>query len=82
EYFRHGGSIGTNMTPGRTLPNVKMPGQYGNETVSVLNLKVARVDAEKHLLLIEGGIPGAKNSVVLIRHAVKRLPDGSRVRRK
>jgi len=48
----------------------------------VLNLKVARVDAEKHLLLIEGGIPGAKNSVVLIRHAVKRLPDGSRVRRK
>jgi len=44
EYFRHGGSIGTNMTPGRTLPNVKMPGQYGNETVSVLNLKVAKVD--------------------------------------
>jgi len=74
EYRRHGGSIGTNMTPGRTLPNLKMPGQYGNETVSVLNLKVARVDAEKHLLMIEGGIPGSKNGLVLIRHAVKKKP--------
>lgn len=71
EYFRHGGSIGTNMTPGRTLPNLKMSGQYGNETVSVLNLKIARVDAEKHLLLIEGGVPGAKNGLVLVRQAVK-----------
>jgi large subunit ribosomal protein L3 len=71
EYRRHGGSIGTNMTPGRTLPNLKMPGQYGNETVSMLNLKVARVDADKHLLLIEGGVPGARNGYVLVRHAVK-----------
>ena len=71
EYRRHGGSIGTNMTPGRTLPNLKMPGQYGNETVSVLNLKIARVDAEKHLLLIEGAIPGTKNGLVLVRTAVK-----------
>jgi large subunit ribosomal protein L3 len=71
EYRRHGGSIGTNMTPGRTLPNLKMPGQYGNETVSVLNLRVARVDGEKHLLLVEGGIPGSKNQTVLVRHAVK-----------
>ena len=55
EYRRHGGSIGTNMTPGRTLPN----------------LKIARVDAEKNLLLIEGGLPGAKNSLVLVRQAVK-----------
>jgi large subunit ribosomal protein L3 len=72
EYRRHGGSIGTNMTPGRTLPNLKMPGQYGNETVSVLNLKIARVDSEKHLILIEGGVPGSKNGIVLIRHAVKK----------
>lgn len=71
EYRRHGGSIGTNMTPGRTLPNIKMPGQYGAETVSVLNLKVARIDAEKGLLMIEGGIPGAKNGLVLVRQAVK-----------
>jgi large subunit ribosomal protein L3 len=71
EYRRHDGSIGTNMTPGRTLPNVKMPGQYGNETVSVLNLKVARIDSDKGLLMIEGGIPGSKNGIVLVRHAVK-----------
>jgi large subunit ribosomal protein L3 len=71
EYRRHPGSIGTNMTPGRTLPNLKMGGQYGNETVSILNLKVARVDSERHLLLIEGGIPGAKDGLVLVRHAVK-----------
>ena len=71
EYRRHGGSIGTNMTPGRTLPNLKMGGQYGNETVSILNVKLARVDAEKHLLMIEGGIPSAKNGIVLVRTAVK-----------
>jgi large subunit ribosomal protein L3 len=71
EYRRHGGSIGTNMTPGRTLPNLRMGGQYGNETVSMLNLKVARVDAEKHLLLLEGGVPGATNGVLLVRQAVK-----------
>ncbi len=71
EYRRHGGSIGTNMTPGRTLPGLKMPGQYGNETVSVLNLTVARVDAEKNLLMIEGGIPGSRNSLVSVRHGVK-----------
>lgn len=71
EYFRHGGSIGTNMTPGRTLPNVKMPGHYGAETVSILNMKVVKVDAEKNLLLIEGGIPGSKNSLVMVRRTVK-----------
>jgi large subunit ribosomal protein L3 len=71
EYHRHGGSIGTNLTPGRTLPNLKMPGQYGNETVSVLNLKIARIDADKGLLMVEGGIPGQTNAPVLVRHAVK-----------
>lgn len=71
EYRRHGGSIGTNMTPGRTLPNLKMPGQYGNEKVSILNLKIARVDAEKNLLLVEGGIPGSKNQLVTVRAGVK-----------
>jgi large subunit ribosomal protein L3 len=71
EYRRHGGSIGTNMTPGRTLPNLKMGGQYGNETTSVLNVKLTKIDAEKHLLMIEGGIPGTTNGIVLVRTAVK-----------
>ena len=59
------------MTPGRTLLNLKMAGHYGDETVSVLNLKLAKIDAEKNLLLIEGAIPGTKNGIVLVRHAVK-----------
>ena len=71
EYRRHGGSFGTNMTPGRTLPNLKMPGHYGDEKLSILNLKIARVIPEKHLLLIEGAVPGSKGGLVLIRHAVK-----------
>ena len=71
EYRRHGGSIGTNMTPGRTLPNLKMPGHYGAEKLSILNLKVAKIIPEKNLLLIEGAVPGAKGSLVLVRHAVK-----------
>ena len=72
EYFRHGGSIGTNMTPGRTLPGLKMPGHYGDETVSTLNLKIAKLLPEDDCVLIEGGIPGAKGSVVVIRGAVKK----------
>jgi large subunit ribosomal protein L3 len=74
EYRRHGGSIGTNMTPGRTLPNVKMGGHYGDEKITILNLKVAKVDAEKHLLFIEGGVPGAANGLLVVRHAVKAKP--------
>lgn len=71
EYRRHGGSIGTNMTPGRTLPGLKMPGHYGDETTSILNLKVARIDSDKNLLFVEGGTPGSKNQLVLVRVAVK-----------
>lgn len=71
EYRRHGGSIGTNMTPGRTLPNLKMPGQSGNVATTSQNLKVARVMDDEQLLLVEGAVPGAKNSYVTVRHAIK-----------
>jgi len=72
EYKRHGGSIGTNMTPGRVLPGVKMPGQHGNKTSSVLNQRVVKVLPEEGLILIHGGIPGARNALVLVRGAIKR----------
>ncbi len=78
EYKRHGGSIGTNMTPGRTLPGLKMPGQYGNETVSTLNLKIAKVLPEDDLILIEGAVPGPKNGVVLVRGSVKKKNGGKK----
>lgn len=76
EYRRHGGSIGTNMTPGRTLPGLKMPGQYGNETVTAHNLKIARLMVEDDLVLIEGAVPGSKGQLVTIRGAVKKKNAG------
>lgn len=72
EYQRHGGAIGTNMTPGRTLPNLKMPGQYGDEKVTIQNLRVAKVLDDKFMLLIEGSVPGHRNAVVTVRGAIKR----------
>ena len=76
EYRRHGGSIGTNMTPGRVLPGRKMPGQMGNKTVSVLNQKVMRVIVEDSLVLVRGGVPGAKESHVIVRGAIKKKNGG------
>ncbi len=72
EYKRHGGSIGTNMTPGRVMPGMKMPGQHGNERVTVLSQRVVKVIPEQNLILIRGGIPGSKNGLVFVRGAVKR----------
>ncbi len=71
EYRRHGGAIGTNMTPGRTFPNLKMAGQYGNERVTTLNLPVAKILDEEQLLLVEGAVPGSRNGIVTVRGAVK-----------
>ena len=76
EYKRHGGSIGTNMTPGRTLPGLKMPGQSGNVTQTTLNLKIAKVVPEQNLVLIHGGVPGTRNSLVVVRGAVKKKNAG------
>lgn len=72
EYRRHGGSIGTNMTPGRTMKGRKMPGQMGNARVSVLNQRVAKVIPDQHLVLVYGGVPGARGGLVELRGAIKR----------
>ncbi len=76
EYRRHGGSIGTNMTPGRVLPGRKMPGQMGNKIVSVLSQKVVRVIVEDSLVLVRGGIPGHKETLVIVRGAIKKKNGG------
>lgn len=60
------GSIGMSSTPSRVLKGMRMGGRMGNETVKVKNLKVAKVIAEKNLLLVTGAIPGAKGSTVII----------------
>jgi len=74
EYQRHGGAIGTNMTPGRVFPGLKMPGQYGAERVTVQNLRVARVLDEQNIVLVEGGVPGSRHTFVTVRSAVKAKP--------
>ena len=73
EYKRHGGSIGTNMTPGRTLPGLKMPGHFGDKIRTALNVKVVRIMAEQDLLLVDGAVPGTKNAIVIVRGAVKKM---------
>lgn len=74
EYKRHGGAIGTNMTPGRVLKGVGMAGQYGNERVTVQNLEVVKVLADESIVLVQGGVPGPRNGVVTLRYAVKKKP--------
>jgi large subunit ribosomal protein L3 len=72
EYKRHGGSIGMNMTPGRVLPGMKMPGQHGNKTCTVMSQRVVKVLPEESLVLIRGGIPGSRNGLVVVRGATRK----------
>lgn len=71
-FHRAPGSIGGSSWPSRVIKNMKMGGHYGNERVTVLNLKVVGIQPEKNLLLVRGAVPGARNSVVLVRRAVKK----------
>jgi len=66
------GSIGQCQTPGRVFKGKKMAGHMGAERVTVQNLEVVRVDAEKNLLLIKGAVPGATGGSVIVKPAVKR----------
>lgn len=68
---REVGSMGANSSPSRVFKNKKMAGQYGNEQVTVLNLAVVKVDAEKNLIAVKGAVPGAKGGIVFIRDSVK-----------
>ena len=65
------GSIGQNQTPGKVFKGKKMAGQMGNAQVTVQNLKIVRVDAERNLLLVSGAVPGATGGDVVIKPAVK-----------
>ncbi|HEY9856884.1 MAG TPA: 50S ribosomal protein L3 [Stenomitos sp.] len=71
KFHRHPGSIGSGTTPQRVFKGVKMPGNMGNEQVTVRRLRVVRIDAEQGILLIRGAIPGAEGGVVTVRPAVK-----------
>ncbi len=68
---RQPGSMGANSTPSRIFKNKRMPGQYGNEQVTVQNLKVVKIDSEKNLIAVKGAVPGAKDGILFIRNSVK-----------
>lgn len=70
-FHRAPGSIGCSATPSRVFKNKKMPGQLGNERVTVQRLKIVRVDAADNLILLNGAIPGSTNGLVLIKDSVK-----------
>ena len=72
ESFRHGGSIGANMTPAHVLKGKKMAGQMGAKKVTVQSLKVVEVRGDMNLVLIEGAVPGPRNGYVVIKKAVKK----------
>ncbi len=67
---RQPGSMGV-IDPARIFKNKKMAGQYGNEQVTVLNLEVIKIDAEKGLIAVKGAVPGAKGGIVFLRDSVK-----------
>ena len=70
-FHRSSGSMGQAADPSRVFKGKKLPGQMGSEQVTIQNLEVVQVDAEKNILLVKGNIPGAKKSLVKITSAVK-----------
>ncbi len=68
---REVGSMSANSSPSRVFKNKHMPGQYGNERVTIQNLEIVKVDPERNLLLIKGNVPGSKGSILTIRQSVK-----------
>ena len=68
---REVGSMGANSSPSRVFKNKHMPGQYGNERVTVQNLEIVKVDTQRNALLIKGAIPGAVGGIVTIAKSVK-----------
>ncbi len=68
---REVGSMSANSTPSRVFKNKHMPGQYGNERVTIQNLEIVKVDADRNLLLIKGNVPGNKGAILTIRQSVK-----------
>ena len=69
KFHRHAGSNGS--APSKVFKGKKMPGQMGNKKITIQNLEVVRVDAEKNLLLVKGSVPGPKKSLVTIKETVK-----------
>jgi large subunit ribosomal protein L3 len=72
KFHREAGSTGQSTSPGRSFKNIKMPGRMGRERVTVLNLKVVKVDVENKRILVRGAVPGTNKGTIVIRAAVKK----------
>jgi large subunit ribosomal protein L3 len=72
KFHREPGSTGQSTYPHKTFKNMKMPGRMGRERVTVLSLRVVKVDTEKQLVLIRGAVPGVNKGLVVVRAAVKK----------
>ncbi|MDO4478883.1 MAG: 50S ribosomal protein L3 [Lachnospiraceae bacterium] len=72
KFHRHQGSNGTSSDPSRVYKGKGMPGRMGGKRITIQNLTVVRVDAEKNLLLVRGAVPGPKKALVTIKEAVKK----------
>ena len=70
-YHRRVGSMSACSYPGEVFKHKNLPGHVGSERITVQNLEVVRVDAERNLLLVKGAIPGAKGSLVVVKSTVK-----------
>ena len=71
KFHRHAGSNGACSDPSKVFKGKKMPGQMGHKKITVQNLEIVRVDAEKNLLLVKGSVPGPRKSLVTIKETVK-----------
>lgn len=69
-FQRRPGSMSSNSDPSRVFKNKRLPGHYGHERVTIQNLRVVRVDADRNLMLIKGAVPGPRGSMVYIREAI------------
>ena len=72
KFHREPGSTGQSTYPHKTFKNRKMPGHMGNENVTILSLRVIKIDTEKQLVMVRGSVPGINKGLVFVRAAVKR----------
>jgi large subunit ribosomal protein L3 len=71
-FHRAPGGIGASSDPSRVFPGTRMPGHMGTDKNTVLNLKVVKIDAENHLLFVQGAVPGADGGIITVRPSVKK----------
>jgi large subunit ribosomal protein L3 len=72
EFFRHGGSVGCRLTPGRVHKGKRMSGHMGDVKRTVQNLVLVEIDATDNVLLVRGSVPGARNGYLIVRNAKKK----------